>query len=165
MEIRLLKKDDDRYSISRVYEESWKYAYKGIIPKSFLDSIKKGKWAKTIDNPKMHSLIMLDEDEIIGTVSYCSSRFSEMSNYGEIVSIYLLPDYIGKGYGKVLLKAAINKLVGMGFSDIFLWVLEENKNARHFYEKFVFKLSGRYLNDSIGGKALREIQYVYHIIK
>ena len=30
MEIRLFQKNDDIYAISRIYEQSWKFAYKGI---------------------------------------------------------------------------------------------------------------------------------------
>ena len=32
MEIRPARPEDDRYAISRVYEESWKQAYQGIVP-------------------------------------------------------------------------------------------------------------------------------------
>ena len=36
--------------------------------------------------------------------------------------------YKSKEYGKQLLAAAVNELAG--YDDIFLWVLEENTNAR-----------------------------------
>lgn len=49
MEIRYLNENDNRLEISKIYEESWKYAYKGIIPQSYLDSIPKGKWAVHLD--------------------------------------------------------------------------------------------------------------------
>ena len=42
MEIRHVKRTDDRYAISRIYEESRKFAYKGIVPQSYLDSIPVG---------------------------------------------------------------------------------------------------------------------------
>ena len=42
-------------------------------------------------------------------------------------------------------------------------VLEDNHRARHFYEKCGFKYGGKYYDDTIGGKQLRELQYVYHI--
>ncbi len=160
MEIRHITDNDDRYAISRIYEESWKYAYKDIIPKSYLDSIPKGRWADAIEKPGMHSLIMLKGDEIIGTSSYCKSRLSDMEGCGEIVSIYLLPEYIGIGCGRELFKATIDELKKLGFNDIFLWVLEENHRARQFYEKTGFTLSGKYLEDNIGGKDLIEVQYV-----
>lgn len=34
MEIRHINQSDDRFAISRIYEESWKFAYKDIIPQS-----------------------------------------------------------------------------------------------------------------------------------
>ena len=36
MEVRYIKADDDRVAISKVYEESWKYTYRGIIPQDYL---------------------------------------------------------------------------------------------------------------------------------
>lgn len=82
---------------------------------------------------------------------------------GEIVSIYLLPEYIGKGWGKALLQRALEELRKEGYGDIFLWVLEENRNARGFYERMGFRKREIYLNDNIGGRDLREIQYVYSL--
>lgn len=35
MEIRPMKQEDDRYLIGRIYEESWKSAYRDIIPQSY----------------------------------------------------------------------------------------------------------------------------------
>lgn len=84
-----------------------------------------------------------------------------MNGYGEIISIYLLPEYLRKGYGKQLLQAAVDDLMRMGYKDIFLYVLEANAKTRHFYERFGFKANNTYLDDDIGGKSLREIQYVY----
>lgn len=47
MEIRHIQKDDDRSAISRIYEESWKFAYRGIVPQEYLDSIPEGRWASS----------------------------------------------------------------------------------------------------------------------
>lgn len=163
MEIRLINEKDDRENISRIYEESWKSAYKNIIPRAYLDSISKGNWVKSLDHIGRKTLILLENGKIIGTSSYCASRLSEMKGWGEIISIYLLPEYVGKGYGKALLREAIKGLESEGYRDIFLWVLEENHSARKFYEKMGFQKSDVYLNDNIGGKDLREIQYIYHI--
>lgn len=42
MEIRRIQESDDRWKISRIYEESWKFAYQGIVPQDYLDSIPTG---------------------------------------------------------------------------------------------------------------------------
>ena len=161
MEIRLRNENDDASEISNVYEESWKYAYKGIIPQSFLDSIPKGKWASKIDN--MGCLVAVDNCKIVGTAGFCGSRWEKYSGYGEIVSIYFLPDYIGKGYGKNLIEACIYELKKLGFKNVLLWVLEENYRARHFYEKNGFVANGDFMDDIIDGKAVREIMYIKKI--
>jgi len=163
MEIRHLEKDDSRLAISRVYEESWKYAYKDIIPGDYLESIPEGSWAAHIDDPGRNTLIMIEDGIIIGTSTYCRSRYSEMDGVGEISSIYLLPGYMGKGLGRQLLDEAVKGLESLGFKDIFLWVLEENNRARHFYEKSGFWCSEVYLEDNIGGRKLREVQYRYQL--
>lgn len=161
MEIRHIKQTDDKFAISRIYEESWKFAYKDIMPQDYLESIPAGRWIPNLDKEGMNTLVLLEDGMFVGTSSYCKSRFSDFSNFGEIVSIYVLPQYIGKGYGKKLLDAVVEELAQLGFRDIFLWVLEDNLRARKFYEKAGFTPSDNYLDDNIGGKELREIQYYY----
>lgn len=161
MEIRHIEQSDDRFAISRIYEESWKFAYKNIIPQSYLESIPVGRWASNLDKEGMNNLVLIEDGMFVGTSCYCKSRFSDFSNWGEIVSIYFLPQYIGKGYGSLLLDVVVKELEQLGFDDIFLWVLEDNARARKFYEKAGFTPSGKYLDDNIGGKELREMQYCY----
>ncbi len=164
VEIRVLTNKDDLLIVSGIYEKSWKSAYRGIIPDTYLDSIPKGKWADGLQNPKITSLLMRESGNAIGTASFSPARMENMRGFGELVSIYLLPEFMGKGYGKQLLTAAIEQLVKAGYQNIYLWVLEENKNARRFYEKFGFQESGAVLQNEIGGKALREVQYVYTVV-
>lgn len=163
MEIRYITPTDDRMKISKIYEESWRYAYKGIIPQHYLDSIPKGRWASNIDNPIRKTLVCIDDDRMVGTSSFCKSRFEQFHGWGEVISIYLLPEYIGKGYGKILMEFVISELKKQGYENIFLWVLEENIKARHFYEQFGFLLTDDFLENNIGGKNLREVRYIYPI--
>lgn len=161
MEIRHINQNDSKIAISQVYEESWKYAYKDIIPKSFLDSIPSGKWVGSLEN--RNTLVMLDNEQIVGTSSFGDSRFEEFRDMGEIISIYLLPQYIGKGNGKLLLNAVLDEFMKSNYREVFLWVLEENYPARKFYEKNGFVKTDKFLDDNIGGKILREIQYVLNL--
>ncbi len=106
MEIRYISPADDKNAISRIYEESWKSAYRDIIPKEYLESIP-------------------------------------------------------RGYGHKLLDSVMQELKKRGFAEVFLWVLEENHRARTFYEKYGFECTHDYREDSIGGKELREVSYIY----
>lgn len=85
------------------------------------------------------------------------SRFQQYPDSGEVISIYFLPDYIGKGYGRKLLDVVMKALTKKGFTEVFLWVLKENSKARVFYESYGFKCA----DDCIGENPLREVRYVY----
>lgn len=104
---------------------------------------------------------MVEDGIIIGTSGFGKSRMEEMNGFGEIISLYFLPDYMRKGYGRLLLQAVVGELKKMGFEKVFLWVLDDNRNARHFYEKCGFVKTERCLISNIGGKALKEVQYCY----
>ena len=162
MLIRYISPSDDLFEISSIYERSWKSAYKDIIPQSYLESIPEGRWAKSITREGMNNLVLTEDGVIIGTASFCRSRWEKYKEWGEIVSIYFLPEYIGKGYGTILLKRCIQELEEMDFEKMLLWVLEDNHRARSFYEKNGFVCTGEYLNDNIGGKELREVMYIYN---
>ncbi|MBR4224634.1 MAG: GNAT family N-acetyltransferase [Oscillospiraceae bacterium] len=159
MDIRYMQPGDDPVRISDIYEQSWRYAYRGIIPQEHLDSIPKGKWVTHLGREGMHTLVAEHEGQLVGTASFCSSRWESYSGYGEIVSIYFLPEHMGKGYGTALLHRCMEELRGMGYENVLLWVLEDNTQARCFYEKNGFVLSGDVLDDQIGGKDLREVMY------
>lgn len=164
MKIRYITYEDDLFEISNIYEKSWKYAYRNIIPQDFLDSIPAGRWANKVNAEGIYSLVLTKGSVPVGTASFCRSRRERYSDYGEIISIYLLPEYIGKGYGGPLLRACLEELKKLGFERILLWVLEDNHRARKFYEKYGFTFSGDCQTEQIGGKPLRELMYVYEML-
>lgn len=163
MEIRPLRETDSRLEVSRIYEESWKAAYRGIVPQAYLDGIPAGRWAEALDRAGWDTLVLTEGERLIGTSSVCASRWPDWPDFGEVVSLYLLPESMGKGYGKALLAAAVKRLAEQGFQDALLWVLEENRRARHFYERAGFTLAGDVMDNEIGGNPLREVLYLRHI--
>lgn len=160
MEIRPLRETDDRLAVSRIYEESWKFAYRGILPQAYLDAIPAGRWAANRDQEGRRSLVLEEAGRLIGTACTGPSRWPDYPDFGEIISLYLLPESMGRGYGKALLAAAVEALADRGFRDVLLWALEENHRARRFYERAGFTLAGDVMVHEIGGKPLREVLYL-----
>lgn len=142
MEIRRVDKDDNYEAIGDIYANSWKAAYQGIVPKDYLDKLNGKKWLPVLENSKYEAFVIMDGLKYIGTASICSARGDMMEGWGEMVSIYLLPEYFGTGYAKPLLDFVVNVLEGMGYKNIYLWVLEENVRAQKFYEKYGFYHNG-----------------------
>ncbi len=163
MEIRGLRETDDRAAVSRIYEESWRFAYQGIVPQAYLESIPAGRWAAHLDEADRHTLLLVEEGRFIGTASFGPSRFIQWPEAGEIISLYLLPEAMGQGHGRALLAAVIAQLATLGYQELFLWVLEDNHRARRFYEKAGFIPTEHVHEDAIGGKWLREIRYRYDV--
>lgn len=70
----------------------------------------------------------MEKGSIIGCVAYGKARDKSLFSWGKIVSIYLLPEYFGKGYGNKLLESALLDLKQSGFQNIYLWVQRIHSN-------------------------------------
>ena len=162
MIIRHITENDDYAAVSDIYEQSWRYAYKGIIPQDYLDSIPHGRWVGGINSGRT-DIGAFDGGRLIGTASFCRSRWEKFRDCGEIVSIYLLPEYIGRGAGSALMERCVSELKEQGWSSILLWVLEDNVRARRFYEKHGFTATGEVMENNIGGRELREVMYILYL--
>lgn len=153
---------DDSKDISRIHALSWKAAYKGIVPQAYLDELKEDFWFPAFDtwfNDKaLSAKVMLDNGIMFGCVTYGKARDQLRTDWGEVVSLYLLPEYFGKGYGRTLLESAMLDFKQSGFKNIYLWVLKDNKRARRFYEKNNWTLNKEDICVcEIAGKQLTEV--------
>lgn len=164
MEIRKATIDDVQ-DISRIHALSWKFAYKGIIPQAFLDELKEDHWESAfvdwIKDNVLTAQILFENDKPIGCVAYGKSRDEALPDWGEIVSLYLLPEYFGKGYGNKLLDFALSDLKEYGYESIYLWVLKDNRRARSFYEKNEIQCNNDEYVLEIMGEQRIDVRYVY----
>lgn len=87
------------------------------------------------------------------------------SFFGEVWGLYLAPDYYHKGIGKVIMNWGIEELKNIGYSNISLWVFQDNISARAFYKKMGFCFDGTVNELNIGGKLLNEVRYIKQIYK
>ena len=58
MEIRKRKETDCLAAISRVYEESWRAAYQGLLPQAYLDAIPAGYWVPYLQQAGRECLLL-----------------------------------------------------------------------------------------------------------
>lgn len=161
MEIRRFAKTDKIEDVSKVYAESWKTAYKGIVPQDYLDKLDDHRWVSFLTSDIDRLWLASDGEKIVGTATYAPARDRKYAGWGEIISIYLLPQYYRRGVGTRLLKEALSSLFEMGYDKVYLWVLEENYIARDFYEKNGFYHKNETKEIIIGGKRLNVIRYIY----
>ena len=160
MEIRKVTENDDFEAIGDIYAQSWKSAYQGIVAQEYLDALIGGQWASVLCDRKYDSYVVLEDGKYIGTSVVGASRDEKLTGWGELITIYLLPEYFGRGYAEPLIHCAVKALREMGCMNVYLWTLEENTRARRFYEKHGFCENGDSSIIEIAGKKLNEIRYI-----
>lgn len=155
----------DAPSISKIHASSWKAAYQSLLPRSYLDGIVQDFWVEPfttwLSTGEMTAQMVFDMDIPVGCIAYCKSREASLADWAEIVSIYLLPDYFGKGLGKKLMFTAMEDLKKQGFTNLFLWVLEGNQRASLFYENLGFTPTEDRIKMDIGGKEIFDQRYIF----
>ena len=158
MEILELTKEFSE--VSNIYAKSWKAAYQGIVPQAYLDKLTSESWTMALKNSPFLNYILRDDGVLVAASAIGKARDSKYDGYGEIVSIYVLPEYFGKGYGTALFRFMTEKLPTLGYDKMYLWVLKENYRARRFYEKMGFKFNGDEKSTEICGEKLIEVCYI-----
>ena len=149
---------------SHIFAMSWKTGYRGIVPQAYLDSIPDDRWVKFLGNEGYENFredwMLCDDDRYVAVSSVCHARDAQYDGWGELMSIYVMPDAYRHGYGRVLFSFAMERLRAQGYRDAYLWVLEDNLRARCFYEAMGFRACGDRIFQNIGGCELAELRYV-----
>lgn len=87
-----------------------------------------------VETKSVYNLIV--DDKIIGYYSF----FHESENTIKLDNLFVLPDFIGKGFGKILMN---DFLVQIKNSDAQKVILNSEPNAEDFYIKFEFVKVGQ----------------------
>lgn len=165
---------NDVAGMSYVHSQTWKKAYVDYISADYLENISDDGWiplfAKALTD-KIHDAAVFELDGIItGTITFGRERKRQNSLYkengieqinseGEIISLYVLPEYWATKQGYELMKFAVENLRQQGFKSCFLWVIRENERAIRFYRRFGFTSTNELLTVNMAGRPLVEEKY------
>ena len=137
----------DAKAIAQLLVNSWRYAYQGIIDDKLLANLsvdsRASGWCNHLE-AGANVFVLGESGRIVGVVEITKFRHSleEFQEFGEIPVIYLEPEYMGQGYGAMLLTCAMDNLRALGFFHIAIWVLEGNYRAKNFYSKHGYNFAG-----------------------
>lgn len=160
----------DAAAIAHVHVETWRSTYRGIVPDEYLAGLSVDKrrafWEQIIQSlpTAQHLLVAVDESSrVLGFSNGGPNRDPNLPYAGEVLAIYLLQEYQGRGIGRSLFQASVDRLVQSGFSNMVLWVLADNP-ACQFYAS----MGGQVVAEkweSIDGKMLRELAYGWDVLQ
>lgn len=130
-------KVEDAKSMVEINVNTWKVAYKGLLPDEILDNrnvtekrIEHSQEAiKTKD--KIH-FVAEENGEIVGFLTGGDSRDETVPVDFEVYALYVSPLMQRKGIGQALLDAFMKEI---NYAPFYLYALKSNQNARQFYIK------------------------------
>ena len=134
---------EDAYGIARVHSVAWHETYTGLIAEEFLKTRTVERSLSRMQNGWKNMSVAEADGEIVGFCGVSPARDEDLPGVGEVQGLYVLRAYQKVGIGKALLADGVQRLQGQGFSEICLWVLDTNENARRFYESQGFRPDGR----------------------
>jgi GNAT superfamily N-acetyltransferase len=159
----------DAQQIARAKNDSWRDAYRGLLPDSILDALDDARattqWAHWLrdgyENAGLPAEIRVATNgaqAVVGVSAFGADRdVPDDAHRGELWVLYVAPSHWGRGYGYALLRDAEQALAVTGRHDLSLWVLEGNDRAIRFYER-----EGWLADDgkkSFGDSGLYEVRY------
>ncbi len=129
----------DAAVIAKVNVDTWRTAYKGLIPDEQLARLtyaEREKFYTEYITNNENALVYVGENEKGEVVGYalggpersCAGEFQ-----GEVYAIYVLQENQGKGMGRLLFQAVVEDLSHAGMTSVMVWVLANNP-YRSFYE-------------------------------
>ena len=139
---------DDASTLAAIHIDSWRSAYRGLVPDSRLDALDYGRRAEHFRQWLLDADSQIFVVEAGGTaVGFCTLGASrdpdaDQGATGEIWGIYLAPDHWRKGLGTALCQHAEQTLHRQGYTAATLWVFADNPRARRFYEAMGFETDG-----------------------
>jgi GNAT superfamily N-acetyltransferase len=157
----------DARQIAEVHVDSWRGAYRGIVPDSLLDSLSVEGWAERWQERlsragETTNLVLTLGESLIGLAAAGPARDCDCDplRTQEVYAIYLRSEYWGQGHGKALYLATENQMRLSGAIEAVLWVLRDNLRARRFYEAQGFTLDqSRPEQNYNGDPDLVEVRY------
>lgn len=143
---------NDVTAIAQINNKAWRHAYAGIFPNEILDKISldsaiKG-WSKLLKCKDRTILVLEIGKTVYGFIRYGQRKDAKTKTSAEIFQFYLDPQVMGMGFGAQLLQKVERNLRSHGIKTIIVKVVEKNRRARLFFEKFGFIQIGSAIKDT-----------------
>ncbi|TAM97035.1 MAG: GNAT family N-acetyltransferase [Rhodanobacteraceae bacterium] len=137
---------DDAEQLSRLAERAFRETFGPANTPENMDLHCRSSYdariqADEISNPKMVTFLGEEADKLVG---FAQLRWGDAPDCvvaespGEILRLYVLSDWHGKGIAQSLMQACLDEMKARGSDVVWLGVWEHNPRAISFYRKFGF---------------------------
>lgn len=136
----------DETIFAAIQTESWKAAFRDILDAKTLERYTQldratAMYRRLLEQKIGNGYLLRVDGQPHCIAWWDKSRDGEA--YGaELICIHSLPGNWRKGYGSRMMEAVLADMKAAGFTKATLWVFEENRRARRFYEAHGFAPNG-----------------------
>jgi L-amino acid N-acyltransferase YncA len=126
----------DAAALGRLYVEAWQDTYAAILPHRLLANMSAELHAARIGRAIQKGAVLVVEDSqrrLVGLAGFGAARDRGLGHDGEVYTLYVGPDHLGRGAGRALLHGAFGALKQRGFQSCVIWSHARN-HACYFYE-------------------------------
>lgn len=131
-----MKTDEEMDGKAYVHWKSWQETYSGLMPPQFVDALTLQQTVSWAHSWPQNTLVLKEGDQVIGFSCFGDSDDSGSGKTGEVIALYVLQEYQGRGLGLELMKATMDRLADK--PEVILWVLKGNEKAIRFYRRYGF---------------------------
>ena len=152
---------DKVHETSSTLAKCWKSAYAGLVNDEYLSSLKNTHWVdfleKSIDDKIAECIVAEKNNKIVGVSIFGKSITEKYPDDGEIISLYVIPEFIGQNIGHVLFEEAQQTIKGQGYRNCITCTFAENIRAIRFYKSHGYEIVSQ---DEIIKMGTQELPYV-----
>ena len=138
----------DEDSLAYVQTESWKAAFREIVPADILAECTAlestaAMYRRILDEGFGNGYLMELDGKPHCIAWWSVARDANMAGYAELICLHSLQENWRKGYGRAMMERVLADVKKAGYEKLVLWVFENNTRAIQFYKSFGFEPSGR----------------------
>lgn len=152
----------DADAVALLHATSWRSAYRGIVPDSFLDhevfAERRAVWRERLQGPATAPAFGIVAEDATGQMTgFAYVLPSHDPICGTLVdNLHVRPDLKGGGLGRRLLQAVVRELGPAHTQPLHLWVLDQNEPAKRFYTRLGAEFIDPGMTGPFGGVSLPE---------
>ncbi len=156
-------------ALAGILGHAFNATYRGVVPDTVLDEwIDAGpaSWRaafeqRTSDSPT-RAWVVEREGAVLGYATTSPARSNWLvppEGSGELTNLYLDPDAIGIGLGRLLYEHAVADLHERGFNPLLVWAFRDNPLAARFYAKMGLTMDVAEQSWVLGGVACPIVRF------
>lgn len=152
----------DSEELAHAIATVWNTTYKGIVDDEFLIGLLNSEKQSAVRlknsiNEQLHYYVLVLQNKIIGWI-YFTLDSDKHESSAEIHSLYILKEYQGNGYGKLLYNYAVEIILKNKIKKVIIGCLDGNP-SNNFYKY----LGGKYIGNHLFRERYLENIYLFEL--